>query len=114
MKKIILGLFAIVCLFALVACGEQPGGGDNPGGGEALDRTCTEEQQDETGDQRGDVRVEDGTEGVRVTLLDSLLHTQATLQLFLDTLVDQHVSIHSGTQCQHDTGNTRHGQSCLE
>lgn len=34
MKKIILGLFAIVCLFALVACGEQPGGGDNPGGGD--------------------------------------------------------------------------------
>ena len=35
-------------------------------------------------------------------------------EFLLRTLIDQHVSIHGSTQCQHDTGDTRHGQRCLE
>ena len=87
---------------------------DDPGRSEALHRTCTEVEQDDTCDQRREVRVEDSAEGVGITLVQSLFHTQTLLQLFLDTLIDQHVSIHSSTQCQHDTCDTRHGQGSLE
>ena len=76
--------------------------------------TCTEEQQDETSNQRSYVRVEDSRESVRVTLLQSFLQAQTALQLFLDTLVNEHVSIYSSTQRQHDTGDTRHRQGSLE
>ena len=46
--------------------------------------------------------------------MQCLLHTLAKPQLLLDSLVDKHVGINSRTQCQHDTGDTRHGQCRLE
>ena len=39
---------------------------------------------------------------------------EALLQLFLDTLIDQHVGVHCSTQGEHDTCDTRHGESGLE
>ena len=56
---------------------------DDKGGGETADRTSTEDVEDDTGDQRRQVRVEDGREGVAITLIESLLQVQALAELFL-------------------------------
>ena len=39
---------------------------------------------------------------------------QSFTQLLFYTLVDKHVSIDSGTQCEYDTCDTRHGECRLE
>ena len=87
---------------------------DDPSGGEALHRTCTEIEQDDTGDDTRQVRVEDSAECVAVTGLQGILDVLAVTHLFLDTLIDKHVGIHGRTKRKHDTGKSRHGQSGLE
>ena len=71
---------------------------DDPSGCETADRTGTHKEQDHTGDQRSKVGVEDSGEGVAVAGVDGLLHALAGTQLFLDTLIDQHVGVDGGTQ----------------
>ena len=87
---------------------------DNPGSGETTDRTCTCNQQDNTCDQRSQVRVEDGRESVTITCGNSLLHTLTRTKLFLDTFINKHVGIHRSTQRKHHTGETWQRQGCLE
>lgn len=70
---------------------------DDPGCSEATDRTGTDNEQDDTCDQRGEVGVEDGREGIAVTLSHRFLHILTLAQLLLDTLVDKHVGIHGST-----------------
>ena len=87
---------------------------DDPGCSEATDRTGTDHEQDDTCDQRGEVGVEDGREGIAVTLSHRFLHIFTLAQLLLDTLVDKHVGIHGSTQRKHHTGDTTHRQGSLE
>ena len=95
-------------------CEERAEDTDNPCGGKALDGAGTEGQQDDTCDERGEVRVEDGAERVAITCLDGFLHHLSGAQLFLDALIDKHVGIYRSTQRQHHTGYTTHGEGCLE
>ena len=83
---------------------------DHVRNGEALDRTGTEDSEDRTGEERSHVRIHDSGDGTLETVLDSFTHAFAGAQFLTDTLVDQHVGIHSGTHRQHDTGDTRQGQ----
>ncbi len=87
---------------------------DDQRGCEAFDGACAEEQQNHTGDNRGEVGVEDGREGVRVTVGESLAHVLAGAELFLGALEDEHVGIDGHTEREHDTGDTREGEHCLE
>ena len=71
---------------------------DDERSGETTDRTCTEVEEDDTRDDRGQVGVEDGTEGIAVTSRESLLYALAALELFFRTLIDKYVGIHGHTQ----------------
>ena len=96
-------------------CGEERAyNTNNPRCCEASDRSCTRYKQDDTCDERCEVRVEDGTEGVLVAKLQRLLNALSFTHLFLDAFVYQHVGIDGSTQRQHDTGYTRHCQCRLE
>ena len=93
---------------------ERADDADDEGGGEALDGTCAEEQQNHTGDDRGEVGVEDGREGVRVTFADCGARVLAGAEFFLGTLEDKHVGVDCHTQREHDTADTRQGEHSLE
>ena len=82
--------------------------------GEALDRTGTEDVEDDTGEEGGHLTVDDGGVGVLVTVGDGLGEALASGQLFLDTLIDDHVRIHGHTQGQDETGDTREGKDGAE
>ena len=79
---------------------------DDEGDGETTDRTCTEVVEDDTGDQRSQVGIEDGAERIAIGSVNSRTELLAAGKLFLGTLVDKHVGIHSNTHGEHDTGNT--------
>ena len=95
-------------------CEERANDTNHVSSSEALDWTCTEVVEDYTSDERSDVGVEDGRECVAITSCNSVLQCLAALQLFLDTLVDEHVGIDRSTESQYHTGNTTHGEGCLE
>ena len=95
-------------------CEERAEDTNDPRGGEALDRTCTEVEQNDTGDDRSEVRVEDSREGIAIACFQCVLDALASAHFFLDTLIDEHVGIDSRTQRKHDTGETRHGERSLE
>ena len=82
--------------------------------GEALDRTGTEDVEDDTGEEGGHLAVDDGGVGILVTVDDGLGEALARGQLFLDTLIDDHVRIHGHTQGQDETGDTREGEDGAE
>ena len=65
--------------------------------GEALDRTGTEDVEDDTGEEGGHLTVDDGGVSVLVTVLDGELNALASLDFFLDTLEDNHVRVNSHT-----------------
>ena len=99
----------------------EPNGGeygcqqtDDEGGGEAADGTGAEVEQDYTGNDRGDVGVDNGREGIAVAVGKSSLNLLACAKLLLGTLVDKHVGIHCHTEGEHHTGNTAHGERRLE
>ena len=80
-------------------CGEERANQtDDPSGGEASDGTRTRYKEDDTGDERGEVGVEDGRESIAVTGFQSLFDALACSHLFLDALVDEHVGINGGTK----------------
>ena len=87
---------------------------DNQGGSKAPDRTGTEVEQDDTGQDRSGIGVDNGREGIRITFSQCLARSLAGFQLFLGTFIDQHVGIDRHTERQHHTGDTRHGQGGLE
>ena len=87
---------------------------DDERGGEALDRTGTEEEQHETGEEGGHLTVDDGGVSVAVTILDGLADALAGTELFLDALIDDNVGIHCHTQSQHQTCDTREGEDRSE
>ena len=81
---------------------------DNQCRGETADRTGTEVEQDDTCDDRCQVRVEDCGESIGVTVGKCFLDTFTCTQLFFGTFVNQYVGIHSHTERQYHTGNTGH------
>ena len=87
---------------------------DNESSCEALNRTITEYEENDTGDDSGQVTIDNCRVSVRETVLDSSVNTLTTTQLLLDTLVDNYVSIYRHTHCQNDTCDTRQGQYCTE
>ena len=58
----------------------------------------------QTGDERGDVRVEDGPERAVVTGVDRLARREPQRELFTHALVDQHVRVDRDTERQHEAG----------
>ena len=87
---------------------------DNQCRGKAADRTGTKVIKDRTRDNGGQVRVDDGTEGIAITCVQGLAQTLASLHLFLCTFIDKHIGIHGHTQRQHHTCDTAQCESCLE
>ena len=79
-----------------------------------MDRTRTQNDEDDTRNQGGDVTVDDGGVGVLVTVGDGELDALASLDFFLDTLEDDHVGVNGHTQGQHDTSDTRQGEHRAE
>ena len=72
---------------------------DDERGGEALHRTGTEDVEDDTGDEGGELTVDDGAVRVLVTVGHRLGEALAGGKFLLDTLIDNHVGIHGHTQC---------------
>ena len=87
---------------------------DYQGNGKTADGTGTQQNQDDTGDDGGQVGVEDGRERILVTVADGGLQALAGAQLLLATLKDKHVGIHRHTQGEHNTGDTGQGKHALE
>ena len=93
---------------------ERDGNTDNLCRGESADGTRTEVEQDDTGDDRCKVGVEDGRESVLVTILQGHFNRLTIAKLLFRAFVNQHVCVHRHTDGQHHTCNTTHGQCCLE
>ena len=74
----------------------------------------TEEEQDDTCYDRGEVTVEDSRECVAVTLGDGLAQFLAVAQFLFGTLEDKHVGVHRHTEGEHDTGDTGERQHRLQ
>ena len=87
---------------------------DNQRRGKSTDRTCSEIIQDDTRNDRSQVGVEDGREGIGITVRQCLFHSFPRTQLFFGTFIYQHVRIYRHTQRKHHTGDTGHGQCSLE
>src|SRR5512140_1562364 len=81
---------------------------------EPANRAGTGGEQDEAGDQRGDVRVEDGPERAIVALVHRLPRRLAVIQLLADALVDEHVGVHRDAQREHEAGDARQRQRGVE
>jgi hypothetical protein len=82
--------------------------------GEAAHRAGAEDQQRDTGDQRGDVGVENGVPGAVVAGGDGRLRRGAVAQFLADALVDQHVGVDGHAQRQRDGGDAGQGQRGLQ
>ena len=82
--------------------------------GKAAYRPGTENEQRETGDQRGDVRVENRVESAVVALEDGGVRCQPLPQLVADALVDQYVGVDRHAQCQGDGGDAGQRQRRLQ
>ena len=87
---------------------------DDQRGGEALDRTGTEDEENDTGKEGGDLTVDDGGISVLVTVGNSLAQALAGGKFLLDTFIDDHVRIHGHTHGQDETGYTRQSQDRSE
>ena len=83
-------------------------------GGKAFDRTAAEEVEDDTGQDRGDLAVEDGRVGVLVTVADGQAESLAGVEFLFDTLVDDHVGVDRHTHRQHETCDTGEGEHRTE
>ena len=80
------------------------------GHGEATDRTGTEDEENDTGHQRGDVRIENRDEGPVIACLDSVPQLLAALLLLADTFEDEHIGVDRHADGQQDTRDTRQGE----
>ena len=82
--------------------------------GKATDGSRSEVIKNDGRDDRREVGVEDGREGIAVTVGQSRLDVLAGAQFLLGAFVDKHVGVDSHTERKHHTGNTAHGESRLE
>ena len=87
---------------------------DDEGRRESLDRAGTEDEEHDTGEDRGHLAVDDSGISVLVTVGDGLSETLSSGQFLFDALIDDHVRIHGHTQRQDETGDTREGKDCAE
>ena len=93
---------------------ERANNTDNQSCSEALDRTCTVQEQNQTSDDRSEVRVEDSRESILVTIVDSTLEVLTGTKFFLGTFKYEHVGIDSHTESEHNTGDTRESEHSLD
>ena len=84
---------------------------DNQCGGETLDGAGTEDEEDNTGDQRGDVTVNDCGIGRLVTVGQSETHSLTGPDFLTNSFKYNDVRVHSHTQSQHDTCDTGQRQN---
>ena len=80
---------------------DQP---DEQGDGEPLDLLGPDQEQDQGGDQRGDVRVKNGDERLVEPVVNRHPQAGAALQLFPHAFVDQHVGVDRHTGTEHQPG----------
>src|SRR5581483_3265382 len=89
----------------------QAGGNtDGQRDAESLDFAGAHENEDDGRDQRGDVRIENGGEGARVTSGDGAAQGFALADFFPQPFVDQYVGIDRHTDGQHDAGDAGQGE----
>src|SRR6266702_7946196 len=81
---------------------------------EAAHRARAEDQQREPGDQRGDVRVENGAEGALVAGVDRRLGRRAAAQLLAHALVDEDVRVDRHAERERYRGDAGEGERGLE
>src|SRR6266545_1793993 len=81
--------------------------------GEPFDGSGAELEQEHRGDDDGQVRVDDGREGLREAVLDRRARSAAAPQLFADPLEDQHVRVDRHANGEDEAGNAgqRQGRS---
>ena len=75
--------------------------------GEPAHRPGADAEEDERGDDRGQVGVEDDQEGAFVAGADRQAQRLAALAFLADALVDQHVRVHRHAERQHQSGDAR-------
>ena len=95
-------------------CKERAGDTNDERRGKSTDRTCAEEEQDDTREDGGQVGVEDGREGILITALQGVFHIFAETEFFFRAFVYQHIGVNGHTQREHHTGDAAHGQRGLE
>ena len=69
--------------------------------GKTANRSGTEVVEDDGGDDRSEVRVEDGREGIAVTIGKGSLEVLTGAKFLLRTFVDKHVGVDSHTEREH-------------
>ncbi len=72
--------------------------------GEALDGAAAKPEEDDGGDQRGEVRVENRGEGLFIGGLDGVLEGFAGGDFLAQAFVDQHVGVHRHADGQDHAG----------
>src|SRR5437867_3537813 len=87
---------------------------DAQGHGKAPDRTRAVAEQEEGRDERRDVGVDDGAQGLRETVGHRALDGLPEPELFPDSLEDEHVGVHSHPDGQVDSGDSREGDRGVE
>ena len=89
-------------------------GTDQEHEGEAAHRRRRDAEQDERGDRRDDVGVDDRVEALRVAGLDRGLHAPARARLLLDAFEDDDVRVGGHPQRQHEAGEAGKRQGHVE
>src|SRR3972149_5202218 len=79
-----------------------------------LHRTCPKLVEKHSGDQSGQVRVDDRDEGAMIALIDGSPDRLPPPQLFLDSLMDQNVGIDSHSDRQDKTRDARESEGSPE
>src|SRR5258706_7484315 len=82
--------------------------------GEAAHRPRAEDEERQPRDQRGDVGVEDGSEGALVARVDRRLRGGAATQLLAHALVDDDVGVDRHAERERDRGDAGQSERCLE
>src|SRR5262245_49901688 len=91
--------------------GEQIGqNADAQGDRESLDRSGSVAEQEDRGDEGGQVGVDDGAQGLGEPASHRRLHRLSEPQLFPDSLEDQHVGVHRHSDGERDSRDSRERQ----
>ena len=83
---------------------------NDQGDGKAADGARSEEAQEGGGNDGGDVRVDDGPEGIVETGIHRRGRGFAVADFFADPLKDQHVGVHAHADGKDDARDAREGQ----
>ena len=87
---------------------------EHEGRGEPLHRAGPDKEQDECGDERGEVAVDDGDERALVAAADGQAQRLAAASLLSDTLVDEHVRVDRHAKGQHQPRDAGQGHHRLQ